>query len=598
MHVRRLARPAAVAIALFLLAALIVLPAAPVTAAPNTYIRMSDGVIIAMNVRMPDDFEKGRAYPTVFEMSGYDGGSASDDELNDQMGIRGSRQLTEQFNKDYVTIHASVRGTGCSGGEFDLFSWRSAIDGREIIDWIAHQPWSNGDVAIYGHSYGGITGFMVAATRPPQLRALSVSGLIDDIYRGIVYPGGVPNFGFPLVWNTVVRHLYDFGGGLQPGLRERHPECIEAATTKSRTILNDPNVQGSQDTDNSWFQSRSLITYAERIEVPIHISGAYQDEQTGPRGPYHLFEEVVNAPVQHLLMSNGNHGTQQAKSIERERRAFVDHFMLGRGDPGDFPRSKVTTFLEMVDNKPNGVMINRTFPLENTHWTDFYLQPDGELATQLPGKEGGSDVYLSGGGRQSWNYEAGYEAGPPFTTEDGPDEVTYATKKFGDDVAMVGPATATLHVASTHIDTELFVQIIDEAPDGTRYYIQRGLLRASHRAVMKDLSDKLEDGTIYRPHRPHTNPTRIEPGKVYEYLVEIFPFGHIFREGHRLVVKIHAAPRADSLYVYVPRAAAAINTIYHDAEHPSSLMLPVVPLDGVDLGKPPASCSLTAVRCV
>ncbi|MDQ3964671.1 MAG: hypothetical protein M3277_12295, partial [Actinomycetota bacterium] len=101
-----------------------------------------------------------------------------------------------------------------------------------------------------------------------------------------------------------------------------------------------------------------------------------------------------------------------------------------------------------------------------------------------------------------------------------------------------------------------------------------------------------------RPHRPHTNPTRIEPGKTYEYLVEIFPFGHVFRKGHRLIVKIHAAPRVDSYYVYLPRAAAAINTIYHDVEHPSSLMLPVVPLDGVDLGPAPESCSLTAVRCV
>lgn len=592
----RAPRASAVVMMLSLVAALIAIPATPAAAAPNTYIRMSDGVIIAMNVRMPNDFQKDRTYPTVFEMAGYENGSASDDELNDQAGLRGSRQLTEMFNKNYVTVHASVRGTGCSGGEFDLFSWRSALDGREIIDWIAEQPWSNGEVAQYGHSYSGITGFMVAATRPPQLRVASLSGLIDDIYRGIVYPGGVSNYGFPLIWTGAYRPLYDVGGGLQPGIREAHPECVEAASTKSRTVMNDPLVQGLQDTDNTWYQVRSLINYAERIEVPIHISGAYQDEQTGPRGPYHLFEKVANAPVRHLLMSNGNHGTQQSDAVERERKAFVDHFMLRGG--GGLPRTKVTTFLEMVDNKPNGVLENRTFPLETTRWTDFYLQPDGELATKLPPEDGGSDAYFSGSGRQAWNYQAGGSAGAPFTTADAPDEVTYATKKFEDDVAIVGPGAATLYVSSTAPDTELFVQIIDEAPDGSRYYVQRGMLRASHRAIQRDLSDRLDDGRIYRPHRPHTNPTPITPGETYRYLVEMFPFGHVFRKDHRLVVKIHAAPRADSLYVYAPKTPPGINTIFHDSGRPSSLMLPVVPLNGARLGPEPQPCSQTAIRCV
>jgi putative CocE/NonD family hydrolase len=90
-------------------------------------------------------------------------------------------------SNEYVTVHASVRGTGCSSGEFDLFSWRSALDGKEIIDnWIPNQPWSDGAVGLLGHSYGGITGFMVAATQPQHLKAATLSGLIDDLYRGIV----------------------------------------------------------------------------------------------------------------------------------------------------------------------------------------------------------------------------------------------------------------------------------------------------------------------------------------------------------------------------------------------------------------------------
>ena len=103
--------------------------------------------------------------------------------------------------------------------------------------------------------------------------------------------------------------------------KQRPSRCGDNLTTQNRTVLNDPIVQGLSDTDNTWFQARSLINYAERINVPIHISGAYQDEQTGPRGPYHLFEAVDNAPVRGLLMTNGDHGTQQDGEVPRSPTA-------------------------------------------------------------------------------------------------------------------------------------------------------------------------------------------------------------------------------------------------------------------------------------
>jgi putative CocE/NonD family hydrolase len=595
---RWLSLPSALLVLATLLAPL--LPVTPAQASPNRFVRMSDGVEIAMNVRMPKDFDKGKTYPTIFEMSGYDGGASDGDEPYAGLG---SRSLTEQFKKDYVTIHASVRGTGCSGGEFDLFSWRSALDGREIIGWINDQPWSNGKIGVYGHSYGGITGFMVAATRPPELDALSVSGLIDDLYRGIVYPGGVSNYGFPLLWTGGVRNVYDVGGGFLFGMDEGGAEkgCVATTPTKNRTVLNDPIVQGLQDTDNTWMQARSLVNYAERIEVPIHISGAYQDEQTGPRGPYHLFEEVDNAPVRRLLMTNGDHGTQQDGAfLEPDRKRFLDSFLRGVGRK--YATSSVITFLENLQGEKDVpvAMNNRTFPLETTKWRKVFFGPDGKLTHDAPGKNGGSDNYLSGSPRQSWSYQAGHTPGSPMTTQDahGADELVFASRKFAKPTAIVGPSTASLFMSSTAPDTEIFVQIIDQAPDGSRYFVQRGMLKASHRAIMPGLSDRRPDGSIYRPHRPHTNPTLIDPGKTYRYLVEIFPFGHVFRPGHRLIVKVHTPPAADSYYAYIPKRPVGVNTLYHDAKHPSSLTLPFVPLTGMHLKAEPKQCRLEDIRCV
>ena len=605
-----------------LAAVLVGVVAPPSQAAPDTFVTMSDGVDIAVGVQLPTHYDPHRRYPTLFEFSGYDGASAQGGTLAKDVGVpeqvpavprEDSRQITDKFEADYVTVHASVRGTGCSGGQFDLFSWKSAQDGKDIIDnWIPAQPWSNGDVGIIGHSYSGITGYMVAATQPSHLRAVDVSGLVDDVYRGLVYPGGVPDFGFPLLWTGAVRPVYDVGGGLAPGLvraqdgddvDNRQQRCAEAAATKSRTITDDPIVQGVSTTDSEWYRARSLVTYADKVNVPLHITGAYQDEQTGPRGPTHLWQASVNAPFRRLVLLNGNHDAQNpgytGPEVWGDRKAWLDHFLLGRGAT---PKKTSVTTLWEYHTGPDGQLVSNgrtdtaTWPLETTHWTDVYLQPDGGLSVAAPKSEA-TFPYVSGSPRQSWSFQAGPTAGAPVTTADGPDQAMFATAPMKAPVAVAGPITATLDIATTAPDTDLFVQLVDEAPDGSRTYLQRGMLKASHRAIDVGRSDKLPNGMIYRPYRPHTNPTNVTPGAVTEYLVEVFPVGHVFRTGHRFLVLVHTPPAVDSYYAYAPeRAPAGVNTIYVGPGHRSHLTLPVVPAP--KLGPELACGKQDAVRCI
>ena len=173
----------------------------------------------------------------------------------------------------------------------------------------------------------------------------------------------------------------------------------------------------------------------------------------------------------------------------------------------------------------------------------------------------------------------------------------YRSAPMATNTAVVGPITATVHMTSTAPDTELFVQLVDEGPDGSRTYLQRGLLRASHRAIDAAKSDYF-NGTLYRPHRPHTSADLITPGQAYEYLVEVFPVGHVFRPGHKIVFKVTAPPAVDSFYAYVPKRAPAVNTVLHDAAHPSKLNLPLVPLTGVTLGPELGCGQQEAVRCI
>jgi putative CocE/NonD family hydrolase len=637
LHIVR--RPVAFTLGLLVFSAMLatvpqVIAPEPALAAPNTFVTVAAGTpeeaSIALNVRLPANYVEGQRYPTIFEISGYDGGSAEGGTLAKDFMIpeeipevprEDSRQLTDPFNGDYVTIHASVRGTGCSSGAFELFGWRAALDGKEIIDsWIVNQPWSNGDVGIVGHSYGGITGFMVAATQPEHLRGVSVSGLIDDMYRGIVYPGGVSNYGFPLLWTLGIRPAYDVAGGLLPGLvreeeadddPQRQEMCANNEVMKNRVGMTDAVREGLSDMDNAWYQSHSLITYASKIKVPIHIVGAYQDEQTGPRGPTHLFEAVNNVPKR-LIITNGDHNTETvaawgADVIEQDRVAWLDHWIRGidkgfgkvkkslRGP--NFPKS-VTTFFEMHRDGsgnlvPNGRKDSANFPLPDTTWSNWYLHGDGTLSTAAASAGEAPRAYVSGTKRQFWNYQAGGDFGPPITTAEGPDELTWRSEPVTTNTAVVGPITATVLAQTTGTDTEFFVELVDEAPDGSITYLQRGLLRASHRAVDASRSDSV-NGHIYRPYHPHTTREQITPLATTEYLIEVFPVGHVFRPGHRIAVKIHAPPFVDSYYVYLPRTAPGVNTIMPG----SYITLPMVPLDGVTLGPELACGQQEAVRCV
>lgn len=649
---------------------------------PTHYVALSDGIELALNVTVPEGCDAANPCPAVFEMSGYESGSADGKTpagtLNDQFedvtgqdpGLPlqgGTRASHGGFHDDeYAVVLASVRGTGCSGGEFDLFSWRSALDGREIIDgWIAQQPWSNGDIAIWGHSYSGITGTMVAATQPEHLRVVSVSGLIGDVYRDIVYPGGITNYGFPLLWTGAVRPAYDVGGGVGGGLYPApQQDCLENQATKSRTVFDEPLIQGLDDQDSEWYRSRSLVTWTDKIEVPVHVTAAYQDEQTGPRGPTNVFDHLPDTISRRLQLTNGDHGTQTDSQMVKDRLAWIDYWMLGRNlphpreaaafefaapqtcdktrsdgrtnrgkgkgkpapdEPGDCdnvygdlrdhfgPRDVPTTTVrvrlghrgadriengEVVERQAVGELTSDAFPLTETRFTDLYLSADGTATFDREAVVAGDVSWLHGSRRQAYSYQAGVNNGGEVTAADGPDQATFAVT-FDEPTVIAGPITATLNITATAPDTELFVQLVDLAPTGEQLFLQRGMLKASHRAMDEGLSDRTADGRIYRPWRPHVNPTLITPGETIEYLIDVFPVGHVFLPGHQLVVKVHAPPIDDNDYNYVPKTVPGQNTLSTSPEAPSRLMLPIVPLDEVQhLDLDVAPCQYSAMRCV
>ncbi|HLF69715.1 MAG TPA: CocE/NonD family hydrolase, partial [Actinomycetota bacterium] len=421
------------------------------------------------------------------------------------------------------------------------------------------------------------------------------------------------NYGFPLYWTGAIRPLYDVGGGTMAGLLRplnnptdtERQKCAGNVATHSRTVGNDPIVQGAVgDTDNDWWRARSLISDIDNVSVPIHITGAYQDEQTGARGPSHLWEKVAGVPKR-LVLTNGDHGTNTNTAETRnDRVAWMDHWM--RSIDGGFgtlaaDEKSVKVLLEMK-NSPrasNGSISAADFPIPGTTWTDYNLSTGGSLTTGSPVT--GTATYVSGSARQSYQRLQGDpNSGEEFAQEAGPDELRFATAPLSTDTVVAGPITATLNMSATAPDTEIYVEIDDIGPGGVSH-LQRGLLKASHRATTDSLSDHIvggpHSGDIYRPWRPHTNPQNILPGTTYKYLVEIWPVGHVFRAGHRIGIKIAAPPLVDGIYAYIPKRAVSLNTIYFGGADPSRIMLPIVPVPTNLSSTAPACGALDSVRC-
>jgi putative CocE/NonD family hydrolase len=554
---------------------------------PTHYVEMSDGTLIAVNVQFPTGAAPVGGWPTIIQIDGYGGAS---DPMNADSQTFGDGK--------YVTVHMSLRGTACSGGQFDLFDRRSSEDGNQVIEWIADQEWSNGKVAIWGHSYSGLTGWLVASTQPEHLVAMSVSGLIDDLYRGIVYMGGVSNFGFPLIWTGAYRPASEHTSGTIPGLQSGDATCLSNQLGRvppdvaDNAILNGVLSLGE---DGQWWKSHSTITYIDAINIPTHIVQSYQDEQTGPRGSNLLWqrlEELKPDLPKRLLLTNGVHSTNTSPpQIRDDRVAFLDCYVRGVCSGDILDQSKrVKVFFEMHDVEgslePNGVLADANWPLDVTQWTRYYFGTGNALGPTPPGAAEAADPYVSGSKRAgAWVYYA-TNVGAELTTADLPDEVRYQTEPFTQDVGIAGPIDVTLYASSLAVDTEFYVEVNDIDADGNMTRLQRGMLKASHRELDLAQTDFTPGGDIYRPYNPHTNTllNLITPGQIYKYEIEVFPLGHVFRAGHRLLLRVTTPPIADSIAFYIPTTPPGVNQIFHDAEHPSSILLPIVPLPA--LGAP------------
>ena len=218
-------------------------------------------------------------YPTLIEYSGY--GYA--DPAGPVNGIAVVANLM-----GFAVVDVNMRGTGCSGGAFDFFEPLQNLDGYDVIETIAHQPWVLGHkVGMMGISYGGISQLFTAQLDPPHLAAISPLSVIDATATTL-YPGGILNTGFAVAWaqqrQQEATPATATGGG-QPWADQRiaqgdttcaanqalHGEATDLMAKIKANSYYDPAVADPLDP----------VTFVDKIDVPVFMACQWEDEQTG-----------------------------------------------------------------------------------------------------------------------------------------------------------------------------------------------------------------------------------------------------------------------------------------------------------------------------
>jgi predicted acyl esterase len=585
------------------------------------YLTTRDGTKLAINVRLPAGPPP---YPTVVEYAGYgyanpSGGESSIAQLLNLLG--------------YAVVDVNMRGTGCSGGAFDYFEPLQGLDGYDVVETVARQPWVlHGKVGMAGLSYGGISQLFVAERRPPSLAAIAPLSVIDATATTL-YPGGVLNTGFALSWAK--DRVYDARPASPRGGQAWALERIRGGdrTCKANQVLHPEAVDLLAKIERNRYYVPQVadplapVTFADRITVPTFLACQWTDEQTGGHCP--ALASAFDNDRAWFTFTNGTHIDAMAPATFQRWFDFLELYVARRaprlpaGTEALAPVIYKTIFgIDGVTLPPDPIQAEPTFeaaraaferqprvrilfdnggvtagapvpafeqsfarfPLPGTQARLWYLGPDGTMA-DAPPASGTDDFVADRAARPATSFRGDTGAGtnglwtatPSYDWTQNPpgSALSYLTEPLAADTAIVGAGALRAWIRSAAPDVDLQLTITEVRPDGKETFVQNGWLRASAR--------KLEPGkgTLFEPvpslRRRDARPLR--KGRFERVDVPLYYQGHVYRAGSRLRLIVSAAGGDQPVWAFgraAPRRAARVE-LARGAGHPSRLLLPVVP---------------------
>lgn len=501
----------------------------------------------------------------------------------------------------YAYVGQATRGHESSEGAHGVADryLADAQDGYDTLTWIAQQPWSDGNIAMYGKSYWAGTQWLVATEQHPSLKAIIPQVMNADLWQCgyrcngalslALAAGGrafdkssaedIGKFG----WDRFFRHL--------PLINL--DEVVPGKHEKGATELWKQYVSHSTF-DNYWkpisIRGDGKDGRYKNIRIPVYLMGGWYDYYAGAAftsfqrlrevGATREIRIVINA-TDHLnrVVGDRQFGSDAEKNEMALATRWLDHVLKGL-DNGIQAEPPIKIFVMGI----NQWRYENEWPLARTRFTNYYFhsterERKGRLDTQPPLGEPPSrytydpnnPVSTLGGNHSviDRNLAGLIRAGAvdQRPNEERPDVLVFTSPRLDENLEVTGPVVMKLYASTSTPDTDFTAKLIDVYPDGTAYNLTEGIIRARFRkSVWED-------------------PELLVPGQIYEYTVELQPTSNVFLAGH--AIRVHVTSSNFPLWDRNPNTGhrqgmdadtqLAHQVIYHDQDHSSHLILPVIP---------------------
>ncbi|HJX95384.1 MAG TPA: CocE/NonD family hydrolase [Candidatus Acidoferrum sp.] len=562
-------------------------PSPALNVTKDVAVPMRDGVVLRADVVLPS--ATGR-FPTLVYRTPY----------GKQFALKEGSTFEKAVARGYAIVIQDVRGRYASDGDFSPYQ-NEGRDGYDSIEWAARQSWSDGNVGTFGLSYPGAVQWLAAVENPPHLKAM-VPAMTFSTPRNFFYSGGVFDGSWlDWIWFNIApdaRRRKNL-----PGPQKRKDAAASWKQDHERIQnylpLHDlPDLKQvapfyyewlSHPPADPWWDWAELRDKYDRVHAAVLNFSGWYDEAYGPDGATTNFNGLLAArrsekdPRTHTMIGPWTHGGQdESKSGERDFGPvapidydelifrWMDHYL--RNIDNGVDREKPVRVFVMGDNAWRD---EDSWPLTRAKETSFYLHAEAaasrigslNLALLVPSAKTSEFVSDPAHPLTDPYTEYGAHDYRAFASRD--DVLVFDTMPLQADTEVTGPIRVEIYVSADVPDFDLWVRLLDVSPDGTAFNLMSpglDVLRASYRnASLK--------------------PELLAPGKVYLLNLDRMLTSNVFRAGHRIRVQISAA--------FSPHFSRNLQTgeseitssqtqlghirIYHDAEHSSRIVLPIIP---------------------
>jgi putative CocE/NonD family hydrolase len=504
-------------------------------------------------------------------------------------------------SRGYVAILQDTRGRFDSEGDFYPFKYETN-DGYDTIEWAAGLEYSNGSVGMFGGSYVGATQMLASISKPPHLKAIFPYVTASEYYDGWTYQSGALMQWFTSSWTT---GLAEDTLRKRANAQQQPKQWVEQIPIEGYRLISIPNAVDIAPYFRDWVEHERDDEYWRKWKISDHYHGL--DIKALHSGGWH--DIFLKGSIKNYVEMRKNTATAEARNGQRLLVGPWAHAATSpEGKIGDvtFGKDAVLNMNativkwfdyalkgvknEFADDTPVRIFVmgenvwrdEKEFPLARTQYTRYFfhslkgansINGDGELSIKSPGNEKPDKFVYDPqkavptiGGRLCCG-----GAIPPGPFDQRPNEsrsdvLVFSTPQLERDVEVTGDITVDLYAASSAVDTDFTAMIVDVDPSGYARFLTDGIVRARYR----NSTERAE---------------MIEPGKVYKYTIELWATSNVFKAGHRIRVYISSSnfPRFNRNLNTGERMLGSVKmikaeqTIYHDHEHPSAIVLPIIP---------------------